>query len=103
MFETDSEEYTIHRFFEQLRANGGGATEGPRLILSSGEFVQGFVPPDYLIDGLLQRRFCYSNTGQTGGGKTALALLIAAHVALGRPLGRRQVEQGRVLFFAGEN
>ena len=56
-----------------------------------------------MIDGLLQRRFCYSNTGQTGGGKTALALLIAAHVALGRPLGGREVEQGRVLFFAGEN
>ena len=76
---------------------------GNKLSLTSGQFVEGFVPPDYLIDGLLQRRFCYSNTGQTGGGKTALALLIAAHVALGRPLGGREVEQGRVLFFAGEN
>src|SRR5262249_42607783 len=31
-----------------------------RLIQSSAQFVQGFVPPDYLIDGLLQRRFLYS-------------------------------------------
>src|SRR5262249_43780914 len=62
-----------------------------------------YVPPDYLIDGLLQRRYCYSLTGRTGDGKTAIALLIAAHVAIGRPLAGREVEKGRVLMFAGEN
>jgi hypothetical protein len=31
----------------------------PRLIQSSADFIRGFVPPDYLIDGVLQRRFCY--------------------------------------------
>jgi hypothetical protein len=61
------------------------------------------VPPDYLIDGLLQRRFVYSFTAPTGWGKTAVALLIAMHVALGLPLAGREVERGRVLFFAGEN
>lgn len=33
-----------------------------RLIKSSAEFLDGFTPPDYLIDGLVQRRFLYSVT-----------------------------------------
>jgi hypothetical protein len=37
-------------------------------------FLKGFIPPDYLIDGILQRRFIYSLTAPTGGGKTAIAL-----------------------------
>lgn len=75
----------------------------PRLIQSSAEFTRNFVPPDYLIDGILQRRFCYSLTATTGTGKTAVMLRAAAHVALGRPIGNLQVEQGKVLYFAGEN
>ena len=74
-----------------------------RLMQTSAEFVAGFVPPDYLIDGLLQRRYVYSFTAPTGSGKTAIALLIAAHVATGETLAGREVEKGRVLFFAGEN
>jgi hypothetical protein len=77
-------------------------SDRPRII-SSSQFVNGFTPPDYLLDGILQRRFFYSNTAPTGAGKTAVALRLAAHVALGIPLGDRRVEQGRVLFFAGEN
>lgn len=73
------------------------------LIQSSAAFVAAYEPPDYLIDGLLQRRFCYSLTAHTGRGKTAIALLIAAHVALGRSLAGREIENGRVLMFAGEN
>jgi hypothetical protein len=74
-----------------------------RMILSSAEFIRGFVPPDYLIDGVLQRRFCYSFTARTGTGKTAVMLRIAAHVALGRELGDRLVAKGKVIYFAGEN
>lgn len=73
------------------------------LLQSSHRFVTDFVPPEYLIDGILQRRFCYSMTGMTGIGKTSLALRIAAHVAHGLPLANRAVEQGRVLYLAGEN
>jgi 5S rRNA maturation endonuclease (ribonuclease M5) len=73
------------------------------LLVSSAEFVANFTPPDYLIDGLLQRRFFYSLTGPTGSGKTAVALRVALHVATGASIGDREVEQGRVLFFAGEN
>lgn len=72
-------------------------------IKSSAEFLQGFQPPDYLLDGVLQRRFCYSLTARTGVGKTAVAMLLAAHVATGRPLGGLHVAKGSVLYLAGEN
>jgi|GEM_PF-3336979 len=69
-----------------------------KLMQTSAQFVAGFVPPDYLVDGLLQRRYVYSMTAPTGSGKTAIALRIAVHVAGGLPLAEREVEKGRVLF-----
>jgi hypothetical protein len=73
------------------------------LLKTSGEFVANFVPPDYLIDNLIQRRFCYSMTAPTGHGKTAAALHMAACVALGEGFGGFPVDRGRVVYFAGEN
>ena len=75
-------------------------------ILSKRQFIEGFVPPDYLIDGMLQRGYVYAITAATGHGKTALALLIAGLV--GRPegdarLGPHAVDTGKVIYFAGEN
>jgi hypothetical protein len=81
----------------------GEAPAPTKLIVSSADLLAGFIPPDYLIDGLLQRRFCYSLTAPTGSGKTAILLLISASVALGRPIGEYQVGKGRVLYLAGEN
>ena len=72
-------------------------------LLSSAAFVRNFVPPDYLIEGLIQYKFFYSLTGKTGSGKTAIALLFAALVALGRTMDGREFSQGRVLYLAGEN
>src|SRR6266540_5755035 len=40
----------------------------PEFFSSSG-FTADFVPPDYVVVGLLQRRFVYSCTGVTGDGK----------------------------------
>lgn len=74
-----------------------------RLVKSSAEFVAGFVPPDYLIEDVLQRRFCYSFTARTNTGKTGIMLLFAAHVGLGRSIGDRNIERGNVLFLSGEN
>ena len=85
-------------------ASGEEAPRKPKLtILSSAEFIKGFVSPDELLEGVLQRRFCYSFTGRTGGGKTAVLLLLAASTALARAIGPHAVEKGRVLYFAGEN
>jgi len=72
-------------------------------IKTSGEFVRGFVPPEYVLDGVLQRRFCYSMTAQTGVGKTTVAMLLSAHISLGRPLGALDVAKGTVIYLAGEN
>ena len=74
-----------------------------KLIQTSAEFIADFVPPDYLIDGLIQRRFLYGLTGPTNAGKTSTGLRLAAHVGTGQPLGKREVARGKVLFFAGDN
>lgn len=73
------------------------------LFMSTAEFVVGFTPPDYLIDGLIQRRYLYALTAPTGTGKTAIGLRLAVHVDFGLPLAGREVDPGKVLFFAGEN
>ena len=91
-----------------LRAvpENGRLAADPNLIVSITDFLAGFVPPDYLLDGILQRRFVYSLTAQTGHGKTALALLIARLVGGSKPndaLGKHAAEKGRVVYFAGEN
>jgi len=72
-------------------------------IVSSGDLVRGFVPPDYHIDGIAQSGFLYGMTAMTGTGKTALLLLLAAHTAQGEPLAGRDIRKGRVVYFAGEN
>ena len=80
-----------------------GSTPIEHLILTSAQFVAAYVPPDYLIDGILQKQFLYALTGQTNAGKTAIALHFAASVALGKKIGSHEVEPGKVLYFAGEN
>ena len=50
------------------------AKAAPKLILSSEEFTRGFVPPDYLWDGILLRGFVYSLGARTGDSKTAVRL-----------------------------
>jgi AAA domain len=75
-------------------------------ILSKAEFMAQLTLPDFLVDGLLQRRFMYALTGQTGHAKTAVALLIAQLVSStdkNAMLGTRRVGKGRVIYFVGEN
>jgi hypothetical protein len=78
----------------------------PIEILSKSDFIKGFVPPDYLVEGMLQRRFIYSLTGQTGHAKTAVALYLAELVSSAdhnAKFGAHRVEKGRVLYLVGEN
>jgi AAA domain-containing protein len=83
------------------RTDTGSGEKG--LIQSSGDFVADYVAPEYMIDGIFQRRRIYSLTGKTGDGKTAMQLYIAYSLAERVPVGRREVEQCRVLYLAGEN
>jgi hypothetical protein len=75
-----------------------------KLLIASSAFIKGFHPPDYLLDGVLQRRFIYALTGMTNSGKTAVLLLLAVMVALKYgELDGRELAGGRVLYLAGEN
>jgi hypothetical protein len=74
-----------------------------KLLQSSREFVAGYVPPDYLVDGLIQEAFLYSLTGPTGAGKTAITLRLAASVGLGILFANRETKKRRVLYLAAEN
>jgi hypothetical protein len=73
------------------------------LFMSSAAFIRGFVPPDYLVVGILVRRYLYSMTGRTGSGKTSKALLLTACVALGIPYSGHKTKPTRVLYAAAEN
>ena len=75
----------------------------PVAILTSASFVLNFVPPDYLVDGLLQEGFLYSLTGASGAGKTAITLRLAASIALGVAFAGRSTKKRRVLYLAAEN
>jgi hypothetical protein len=81
----------------QQKSKAGG------LILSAVEFVSAFTPPNYVIDGMVQRGYLYSLTARTGHGKTAVTTYLSQAVARGLAIAGRQVERGAVLFLAGEN
>jgi hypothetical protein len=108
--------YTFNeeRFYESIedgarknaaKGNGHSSEPGAELprIKSSKDFIAGFIPPDYLVDGLLQEAFLYSLTGATGAGKTAITLRLAATVALGKEFAGRGTKKRRVLYLAAEN
>src|SRR5262245_39940036 len=91
---------------EQERRDREAGNKGQFRFLSRAEFLSGFVPPDYLVDGVLQRRFVYTLTAKTGDGKTALALALARMVACSDRLacfGPHTVQKGKVVYFVGEN
>jgi hypothetical protein len=73
------------------------------LIKSSKQFVADFTPPDFLVDRFLIQSFLYALTGQTGAGKTAITLRLAASVALGVTFSGLDVTARRVLYLAAEN
>jgi hypothetical protein len=105
----------VYRDKAQARATAPAAIEPPPiridpatgevlpLLLSAAQFVAGFTPPEYLIDGIMQRGYLYSLTARTGHGKTAVDMYIAQAIARGQPMHGKEVLAGTVLFLAGEN
>jgi hypothetical protein len=73
------------------------------LLLTSKQFIDGFTPPAYLIDGIVQRGYLYALTARTGHGKTAVDMYIAQAIARSQPVHGRETKGGTVLFLAGEN
>lgn len=66
-------------------------------------FVRALEPPTYAVDGLLIRGYCYAFTGQSGHGKTTIAMHLAAVKSVGEPFAGRETTAERVLYIAGEN
>jgi hypothetical protein len=99
------------RLADEAKKRRDGNQEQPKpesppplpLIKSSAEFIAGFAPPEYVVVGLLQRRFFYSLTALTGHGKTAIMLILAASNALGVPFAGKETKKVRVLYLAAEN
>jgi hypothetical protein len=73
------------------------------LVVTAAEFVAGFVPPVYTVDGVLRRGCLYALTARMNHGKTAVSMYIMQCVARGVPMHSREVERGTVLLLAGEN
>ena len=70
---------------------------------SVSEFTAGFVAPEYLIEGVIQRGRLYTLTAPTGSGKTAVMLYTAMQMAMGQPVCERETERAAVIYMAGEN
>jgi hypothetical protein len=84
--------------------NKGGRHKKPyRGLQTSAAFLAALKPPNYVIKGILIHGTVCTLTGNTGHGKTLIALLMAIKVALGDWFCGRQCRQGRVVFLAGEN
>ncbi len=77
--------------------------EPSALILTASQFVAGFRPPRYLINGMLQQSYLYALTARTGHGKTAVAMYMGQILARALTFHGKATKGGSVLFLAGEN
>ena len=59
-------------------------------------------PTEYVVDGLIEHRGMSSVIGDSGVGKSAVVLDMAAHIATGRPWHGRRTIQCPVAYVAGE-
>jgi len=75
---------------------------GPPLV-DAADFCRDFPDVDYVVEDVIQRGYLYSCTALTGHGKTAILTRTAISIAIEKVLGPYPVQQGRVLYLAGEN
>jgi hypothetical protein len=101
----DGEDAHPPRDDEHDQGNDAAAAKGSRQgrILTGDAFISSFVPPDWLIDGVVQRGRLYACTSLTGHGKTAVWSFNACMIQAGRMIGQLEVCPGNVLYLAGEN
>jgi hypothetical protein len=85
--------------FAKAERAGGGLCK----LMTAAEFLGSFVPPSFLVHGIIVRKYLYSLTAKTGHGKTTVLALLAVCVAMGWQFAGRAVRKGRVLFLCGEN
>lgn len=78
---------------------------GPALIAVEVGDLAGaeLLPPRFVVDRLIPRRQVTLLGGHGGAGKSTLALVLAAHVAAGKPWAGLAVEAGQVVFVSLED
>jgi hypothetical protein len=72
-------------------------------VFSSTEFNKDSSAPSYIWHRVFQRGYLYTITGMWGAGKSALAITLAIHAALGLHLCGRGMVVAKVLVLCGEN
>ena len=76
----------------------------PPPFVRADEFAASMQAPEYIVDGIIRKRYLYALTGHSNAGKTAIAVDQACCVAMGMPwAGLDTGPPGTVLFLAGEN
>ena len=80
-------------FHLAAEARHKGTAPPPGRILTGDAFISSFVPPDWLIDGIVQRGRLYACTSLTGHGKTAVWGFNACMVQAGRMVGNLDVAE----------
>lgn len=91
-------------YHENAKPNGKTTSSGfGSDIVPGSDFVATYTPPDWLIDGIVQRGRLYACTSLTGHGKTAVWLYNACMIHAGRKVSNLETEVGNVLILAGEN
>jgi hypothetical protein len=73
------------------------------LLLDASEWLADSLPPEYVVEGIVQRGTLCALTAVTNHGKTAVSLALAVCVATGRKFAGKDIQQGRVLILCGEN
>lgn len=99
----DAKERVKEAMGKQKRAKPS-LRESGKIIISGGDFIKTFEPPELVVPGLhLRKRSVYSMTGKTGHGKTAIEWHLTFCVAGGVTFAGSHVPKGYVLILAGEN
>lgn len=85
------------------RGNGIDGADTPPRIITGAEFNRLWQPPDWLVDGIIQRGRLYACTSVAGHGKTAVFLYVSCMVMTGEYVGTMRTSRGKVVYLAGEN
>jgi AAA domain len=81
----------------------GSEIELEKQVFSLTEFLSKKSEFVFVWQNVMVRGFLYALTASPGTGKTSIALLIALHIASGKPIHGRKTQSGRILFLVGEN
>lgn len=74
----------------------------PFVLVPAGEFFRATTPPEYLVDGIVERGASVGFIGAPETGKSLLALHLAGCISTGQPFFGRPTERGLVVYLMGE-